>query len=197
MKLTSNEAKNILESYRGKTKDDKWIEHCICVGNSAGKIAQALNEKGYNVDIDKTITLGYLHDNAKYNGEVHGHEISGYNYLKDRGYDEEYYNVCITHSYLNNDIVCTAGGVPNPEDKPFIAEFVKKHEYTIEEKLINLCDLMCPPGGRVFSVDKRLIDIIIRKGAYSNTQYHVKETYKLKEYFDSLLGITYIIYSQK
>ena len=47
---------------------------------------------------------------------------------------------------------------------------------------------MCPPGGRVFSVDKRLIDLIIRKGAYSNTQYHVKETYKLKEYFDSLLG---------
>ena len=188
MKLTSNEAKNILESYRGKTKDDKWIEHCICVGNSAGKIAQALNEKGYNVDIDKTITLGYLHDIVKYNGEFHGHEISGYNYLKDRGYDEEYYNVCITHSYLNNDIVCTAGGVPNPEDKPFIAEFVKKHEYTIEEKLINLCDLMCPPGGRVFSVDKRLIDLIIRKGAYSNTQYHVKETYKLKEYFDNLLG---------
>ena len=52
MKLTSNEARDILENYRGKTKDDKWIEHCICVGNSAGKIAQALNEKGHNVDID-------------------------------------------------------------------------------------------------------------------------------------------------
>lgn len=39
--------------------------------------------------------------------------------------------------YLNNDIVCTAGGVPNPEDKPFIAEFIKAHKYTIEEKLTN------------------------------------------------------------
>lgn len=29
---------------------------------------------------------------------------------------------------------------------------------------------------------------MIRKGAYSNTQYHIKETYKLKEYFDNLLG---------
>ena len=29
---------------------------------------------------------------------------------------------------------------------------------------------------------------MIRRGAYSNTQYHIKETYKLKEYFDSLLG---------
>ena len=59
MKLTSNEAKNILENFRGKTESDRWIEHCISVGNSAGKIAKALNEKGYNVNIDKTITLGY------------------------------------------------------------------------------------------------------------------------------------------
>ena len=189
MKLTSNEARDILENYRGKTKDDKWIEHCICVGNSAGKIAQALNEKGHNVDIDKTITLGYLHDIGKYNGGFNGHEIRGYNYLKDKGYDEEYYNVCITHSYLNNDIICTGARVPNPDDEPFVAEFIKTHKYTIEEKIINLCDLMCPQGGeKVFTIDKRLIDIIIRRGAYSNTQYHVKETYKLKEYFDSLLG---------
>ena len=86
------------------------------------------------------------------------------------------------------DILCTARGVSNPADKPFIAEFVKTHKYTIEEKLINLCDLMCPQGGKVYTVDKRLINLILRKGAYSNTQYHVKETYKLKEYFDSLLG---------
>ena len=47
---------------------------------------------------------------------------------------------------------------------------------------------MCPQGGNVNTIDKRLIDIIIRKGAYSNTQYHIIETYKLKEYFDNLLG---------
>ena len=90
--------------------------------------------------------------------------------------------------YLNNDIVCTAGGVPNPEDNPFLTDFIKNHEYTIEEKIINLCDLMCPQEGKIYTIDKRLIDLIIRKGAYSNTQYHVKETYKLKEYFDNLLG---------
>lgn len=89
---------------------------------------------------------------------------------------------------MNNDIICTAGGVPNPEDKPSTVKFIKTHKYTIEEKLINLCDLMCPQGRKVFTIDKRLIDIMIRRGAYSNTQYHIKETYKLKEYFDSLLG---------
>ena len=188
MKLTSNDARNILENFRGTIQSDKGIDHCICVGDTAGKIAQALVEKGYSIDIDKTITPLYLHDIGKYNGESNGHEMNGYNYLKAKGYDEEYCNICITHSYLNNDIVCTAGGIPNPEDKPFIAGFIKKHKYTIEEKLINLCDLMCPQGDMVFTIDKRLIDIIIRKGAYSNTQYHIKETYKLKEYFDNLLG---------
>ena len=47
---------------------------------------------------------------------------------------------------------------------------------------------MCSYGGKVFTIDKKLIDLIIRKGVYTNTQYHVMETYKLKEYFDNLLG---------
>jgi len=188
VKITSKEAKELLESYRGKTESDIWIDHCICVGDSAGKIAKSLNEKGNNVDIEKTITLGYLHDIGKYNGESHGHVMRGYKYLKDKEIDDEYANICLTHSYLNNDIICTAGGVPNPEDNPFLTDFIKTHTYTIEEKIINLCDLMCPQGGKVFTIDKRLIDIMIRRGAYSNTQYHIKETYKLKDYFDSLLG---------
>ena len=41
---------------------------------------------------------------------------------------------------------------------------------------------------KVLTIDKRLIDIITRRGAYENTQYHVIETYKLKKYFDDLLG---------
>ena len=188
MKLQSIEAKKLLELERNNTKDDKWIKHCISVGNTAGRIAEALKDKGIDVDVDKTIALGYLHDVGKYNGESHGHVMRGYKFLKDKGYDEDYCNICLTHSYLNNDIICTAGGVPNLEDNPFLTEFIKKHEYTIEEKLINLCDLMCPQGSKVFTIDKRLIDIMIRRGAYSNTQYHIKETYKLKEYFDNLLG---------
>ncbi len=188
MKLTSVEARELLEQERINSKDDRWIDHCICVGDSAERIAKALREKDINVDIDKAKTLGYVHDIGKYNGESHGHVMRGYEYLKDKGYDDEYINVCLTHSYLNNDMICTAGGVPNPKDNPFLNGFIKHHEYAIEEKLINLCDLMCLYGYRVFTIDKRLIDIMIRRGVYSNTRYHIKETYKLKEYFDNLLG---------
>ena len=187
MILTSKEARELLEIERKNAKDDRWIEHSICVGDSAGILAKALKEKGYNVDVDKAITLGYIHDIGKYNGESRGHVMRGYEYLKNKEYDEEYANICLTHSYLNNDILCTAGGVPDKEKNPFLTDFIKNHEYTIEEKLINLCDLMCPQGNKVFTIDKRLIDIMIRRGAYSNTQYHIKETYKLKQYFDNLL----------
>lgn len=186
MILTSKEARELLEIERKTTKDDRWIEHSICVGDSACRIAKALKEKGYNVDVDKSITLGYIHDIGKYNGESRGHVMRGYEYLKNKGYDEEYANICLTHSYLNNDILCTAGGVPDKEKNPFLTYFIKNHEYTIEEKLINLFDLMCTT--KILTLDKRLIDIVLRKGVFSNTQYHVKETYKLKEYFDNLLG---------
>lgn len=188
MKLDSKRALELLEEVKLNIKDDKFIKHSICVGNTAGTIAKALVNKGIDVDIDKTIAIGYVHDIGKYNNESHGHVMRGYEFLKEKGYDKEYCNICLTHSYLNNDIICTAGGVPNPSDNIFLTEFIKNHQYSIEEKLINLCDLMCPPGGKIYTIDKRLIDIMIRRGAHENTQYHIKETYKLKEYFDNLLG---------
>lgn len=33
MKLNSLEARNLLEIERKKAKDDRWIEHSICVGD--------------------------------------------------------------------------------------------------------------------------------------------------------------------
>lgn len=71
MKLTSEEAKKLLEIERKRAKDDRWIDHCLAVGNNAGRLAKALKEKGMEIDVDKTITLGYLHDIGKYSGESH------------------------------------------------------------------------------------------------------------------------------
>ena len=85
MRLTSKEARTLLEIERKNTTDDRWIEHCISVGDSAERIAKALCEKEINVDIDKAITLGYLHDIGKYNGKSHGNVMRGYEYLKNMG----------------------------------------------------------------------------------------------------------------
>ena len=179
MKLTSAKALEMLENAKGKTKDDGWIYHSICVGNSAGKIAKALN-----LDEEYAKTLGYIHDIGKSVGDFYSHVINGYNYLKELGYDDKYANICLTHSYLNNDVNCTAGGVPR--DIPFRTEFIKNHEYTIYEKIINLCDLMCTSVN--LTLEKRLVDIMLRRGVHENTVYHIKEAQKLKKEFDDMLG---------
>ena len=83
MKLTSIEARELLEKENPNQKDDRWIGHSICVGNCAGRIAKALKDKGIEVDIDKVITLGYIHDIGKYNGQSNDHVMRGYEYLKD------------------------------------------------------------------------------------------------------------------
>ena len=179
MKMTGKDATELLNKIEKELGDTHWVNHSRCVGNSAKAIAEKLN-----LDSDKAMALGYIHDIGKYLGHPLHHVLNGYNYIKELGYDEEYANICLTHSYLNNDVNCTAGGFP--EDIPFRTNFIKNHEYTIYEKIINLCDLMCTNIN--ITVDKRLIDIMTRIGTYENTQYHVKETYKLKEEIDNLLG---------
>ena len=191
MKLTSEEARNILEKERN-AESERWIEHSINVGNSAGRIAKALAEKGINIDIEKTITFGYIHDiGKKYNehGGVFTHAINGYNYIKELGYDEEYAGICIKHSFLNNDIDCLANDrdetdKTNPNYK-FFKNYIR-NKYSLEEKIINLCDLMCTT--KTLTVEKRMIDLLLRHGIFSKTHYHIEETIKLKDYFDNLLG---------
>lgn len=187
MNLTSSEALNMIQECEKNVEDKHWIKHSMFVGNSAAVIANALKDKGYDIDVELTKTLGYIHDIGKYTGESRGHVMRGYDYLKEKGFDEKYCNICLTHSFLNNDIKCTAGKAPNPDDNLFLDEFIKNHTYTLEENIINLCDLMCTQDG-VLTIDKRMVDLISRKGAYETTQYHVIETVKLKNYFDNLLG---------
>lgn len=179
MKLTSNDALKLLKEAEKTTTDLGWIRHSRCVGETAGIIAKKLE-----LDIDKATALGYIHDIGKRTGDFFNHIMNGYNYLKELGYDDEYCNICLTHSYLNNDIMCTAGGIPM--DIQFRTEFIKNHEYTIYEKIINLCDLMCTNKRMI--LEQRLIEIMIRRGCYENTVYHITEAKKLKEEFDKILG---------
>jgi len=179
MKLTSDGALELLKEAEEITSDIGWIRHSKCVGETAGVIAEKLG-----LDVDKAMALGYVHDIGKRTGDFKNHVMNGYNYLKELGYDEEYTHICLTHSYLNNDVYCTAGGIPR--DIPFRTEFIKNHEYTIYEKIINLCDLMCTR--KRMTLEQRIIEIMLRKGCYENTVYHITEAQKLKQEIDNLLG---------
>ena len=94
MKLTSEVAMKMLEEEKIKASNERWINHSICVGNTAGKIAKALD-----LDKDFAKTLGYIHDIGKrydyIEKGVFPHAIKGYEYIKSLGYDEEYSGICI------------------------------------------------------------------------------------------------------
>lgn len=190
MILNSNDAMNLTKKYDDGTDIIKYlINHQSSVGNAAGRIARALN-----LDEDKAKALGYIHDIGKLfypHKKVDGaltHGIKGYEYIKSQGYDEEYAGICILHSYLNNDIDCLSGNRTNRngESFKFQYDYVTNHEYNDYEKLINLCDLMCTD--KILTVEKRMIDLLIRHGVFETTHYHITETMKLKKYFDDKLG---------
>ena len=192
MKLNRKESRIILEKEKTNTQNDRWIKHSICVGDTAKKIAKALFDKGISVDVDKSIALGYIHDiGKKYNeqGGVFPHAINGYSYIKELGYDEEYAGICIKHSFLNNDIDCISNDRDETDKTNPNYNFFKNYisnEYSLEEKIINLCDLMCTT--KTLTVEKRMIDLLLRHGVFLKTHYHIEETIKLKDYFDNLLG---------
>ena len=189
MELNCKKALMLLNDCKGMAKNDDWILHSICVGDTAGIIAKSLN-----LDEDYAKTLGYIHDIGKrfgwnsYEGVI-PHAINGYNYLKSLGYDDKYAGICIKHSFLNNDINCLANDRDYTDSTNEKYNFIKSYilkEYTIYEKIINLCDLMCTT--KLQSLEQRLIDLLLRHGVYKNTHYHLIEVYKLKGNFDNLLG---------
>ena len=179
MKLTVNDALKMLEDFRNKVEDTNWIEHSICVGNTAGKIAEKLG-----IDVEKAKICGYIHDIGKGIADFEDHPLQGYKYLRKLGYDE-YANICLTHSYLNNDINCVSAELCSKDIK-FIEDFITKHEYTIYDKLITLCDLLSTKVN--VTIEKRLIDIYDRRGIHKNTVYNLREAQKLKKEFDAMLG---------
>ena len=140
------------------------------------------------MDVDKARAMGYIHDIGKRFGKRAIHTVEGYDFLISLGYNEEYANICLTHSYLNNDINCTAGGFPSPKCKgyEFRVNFLKNHEYTIYDKIINICDLFCT--NEFVTIDRRLIDVYIRRGVYDNTVYQIKSTIALKRELEDMMG---------
>lgn len=182
MRLTIEKAEELLEKARENVTDDGWIRHGRCVGDTAAVIAKALNLE----DPEYARALGYVHDIGKYLNpkQVEWHDVDGYYYLRGQGIDEQDACICLTHSYINGDYKCQAGGVP--KEHPLRCEFLQSHPYNRYEEIINLCDLMCT--FETLTMEKRLIDLLVRKGIHENTQYHLMTALALKKKFDTLLG---------
>ena len=125
MRLTLQKANELLSKAREVVENDGFIRHSICVGDTAAVIAKALGLE----DPDYARALGYVHDIGKQLNEkdVEWHDVLGYNYLIEQGIDEQDAWICMTHSYINGDYTCEAGGIP--KQHPLRCEKLREHHY--------------------------------------------------------------------
>jgi putative nucleotidyltransferase with HDIG domain len=186
-KLSSNEAFNLLIKdviYSAKDLDDeknKWVKHCIFVGIGAGRIAKRLC-----LDSDYATALGYIHDVGRKINH-HNHTILGYEYMIENGYPEAARS-CLTHSFIDNNIYYTAGGVPHGQDRfNYMNNFLLSTDLTIYDNIIQMCDLFCLETGFT-TVERRLLDITYRKGVYDTSAMHLEKTMELKQRLEDMMG---------
>ena len=188
-KLTGQSAIELLyKDVIGDEKDllkpeNRWIFHCLYVGSAAKRIASKLG-----LDEDYALALGCVHDIGRKISHPN-HVIEGYKYMNNHGYIKEA-EICLSHSFINNDINLVAGGAPkNPDVYLYINNFLSSHPLTIYDNIVKICDLFCLDKGFT-TIEKRILDVYTRKGIYENSLAHFQSVLKLKEEIEKQMGCT-------
>lgn len=158
-----------------------WIGHC----QTAARCAKAIAAHCENLDAEAAYVLGLLHDIGRREGVTDmRHIIDGYRFMNALGYSD-CARICLTHSFPYKDIRsyngqndCTA------EETAFVAQFLADTEYDDYDRLIQLCDAIAFPNGATY-IEKRLVDVVLRRGFNDLTVPKWKSFLALKDYFDA------------
>ena len=76
-----------------------------------------------------------------------------------------------------------------PEDKEFMAGFVKNAVYDDYDALVQLCDALALPTGFCL-LEKRFVDVVLRYGVHPATVDRWKATLAIKDHFESIMGVS-------
>ena len=161
-----------------------WIDH----SKTAAFCAKAIAERCENLNSDTAYILGLLHDIGRREGVTDmRHIIDGYKYMKPLGYDI-CARICLTHSFPYKDIRSYNGQNDcATEETEFIKSFLDNAEYDDYDRLIQLCDALALPDGATY-IEKRFVDVVIRRGFNDLTIPKWKAFLELKDYFDKKTG---------
>jgi hypothetical protein len=167
-----------------KLNPGPWVAHNKVAGLCGGKIA----EKCVDLDSEAAYVLGLLHDiGRRFGASDMKHIIDGYRFLIEQGFDVSA-RICLTHSFpLKNINSCSGVNDCTKAESEFIQSFLDRTEYDDYDRLIQLCDALSYPTGACY-IEKRLVDVTIRRGFNDFTIPKWKEFFKLKEYFDNKAG---------
>ena len=182
MKLTKEQAYRLLTEGLDAPETIGYVPHCRYVGDLAAMIADEMG-----LDAEYAATLGYLHDIGR-RIDPGNHIYAGYRYLREQGYGE-YAFICLTHSFLNNDIECICGRLLPPESEGYdeVKAFVQAHENTDYDRIIQTCDLLCLHTGGT-TLEERIDDIESRKGTHAKSKYHRETAVAQKAYIEQKIG---------
>ena len=158
-----------------------WIAH----NRTAGFCARAIAEKCDCLNPDYAYVLGLLHDIGRREGVTDmKHIIDGYRFMLSMGYEDSA-RICLTHSFPYKNINSYNGKNDcNEEETEFIQTFLGNTEYDDYDRLVQLCDAISFPDGATF-LEKRLVDVVMRRGFNDYTLQKWKAFIELKEYFDN------------
>ena len=181
---SEKEAEELLEEAE-RLNSGSWTAHCKTAGLCARKIA----ERCSGLDENKAYVMGLLHDIGRREGVMDmKHIICGYRFMKSKGY-VDIGRICLTHSFPYKDIRAYNGKNDCTEkETEFIEKYLEEIAYDDYDKLIQLCDALSFPDGPTF-LEKRLVDVVMRRGFNEFTVDKWKAFFKLKEYFDEKAGV--------
>lgn len=176
--LSKNEAEILLKEGE-KLNPGRWIAHSRTVGYCAERIA-----KHCGMDAEKAYVMGLLHDIGRREGIMDmKHIYCGYRYMMSEG-DVDTGRICLTHSFPYQDIASYSGQNDcTEEETDFIRKYLKETEYDDYDRLIQLCDALAFPEGPVI-LEKRLVDVTMRRGFNDLTLLKWKAFFELREYFN-------------
>ena len=183
MELTRLQAEQALaQAY--EANPGPWADHTRYVAMACENLAKRCP----HLDSDSAYIYGLLHDIGRYAGRTsEKHLLDGYRYCKEREWDKTA-QICISHAFMIQDIETSIGVFDmTPEDKAFMAEFVKNAEYDDYDYLVQLCDALALPTGFCL-LEKRFVDVTIRYGMHPATIDRWKRVLEIKQYFEEKMG---------
>ena len=161
-----------------------WIKHSYLVGQAARLIA----ERHYALDQSIAYVLGCLHDIGRRDGATSmRHVLVGYHIMIGYGYPTAA-RISITHAFPVKDIYAVHGEWDcSQAEMEFVQQYLNQITYDDYDRLIQLCDAVSLTSGYSL-IEKRLVDISLRRGLSERILPRWKAYMQLKEGFENEIG---------